>query len=854
MAAPGRRNLAREQAPAWARRLRCVARMTRRSPSVPIFATAFGLLVGCVDDPTLLDEVPDGGDVSDIDAGTGTGVSYSHPLGGTTYRWPNAEIPFKFSGTWSTADKQVVTDQMDLWEALTRVSFIDDPDCSSCLVIDHAGSSCNSNVGTSSGSYMHLPTSDNCVASNIVMHELGHVIGLAHEHQRSDRDTYVTVHPDNLADSNDSNFDKATSSSSTEPVGAYEYSSVMHYRAFGHTGNGRMTLTRNDSWGLFDETKQMWRTGTTIPVNDLKVGDFNGDGVDDVMYRSTNLGWIYSSEARGNWFPRQVADAPPNQVRVGKFDGDARADLIWADGTQWRYSSGGEGPWQTLHVNTTTFPTMRVVDWDGDGDSDFVRIASNRFQVSIDGLTAFISLPGTFDNAMTIDDVIFGNFVGDSRIDAVRKTPGWFNAGLEVSDGLDATFNPFRSEYYPNIEWLRPIDIDGTGRTDLIRIGSNSNPDDISYEVALGGTGAWTDLGSDGVEDFGSLVIGNFDSGRTGQEMLVNGYHPGRASQPTFTDRGGVAHIYYGQVLLSTDGQSRWQYWDDAPGSGNLAQYQIGDFDGDGKDDLFLVSKNWLTGLTSTKFRRMNPDPGADPSLYHGNVGWKTLTLSVGVEKENIAIGHFVGDARMDVFRKNGNWWEVQDGGVGAWQPMMYDATATAMAHLGFADFNADGVTDILKATGSTRWQVSWGGRTVFENLDNPPYLGRSNLRFGDFTGDGRDDVVASFSGAWWISSAAETPFTQLRVDATDIRSYRFGHFNGDNRLDIFRVNPTNNLWWEISPSGTGNWTRNVGNASLASSAIPASSLAIGHFSGPGPRHDVIGFVDALVDDNANGW
>lgn len=814
--------------------------------SVPVAAIALGLLGCALDDPSLLDD----------DVHVGTDIAYSDALKDSTYRWPNGEIPFKIDGSqWvSPSDaRAMIINSMARWQDLTRIDFVEVPGCSDCLQISGGGSKCESEIGTEPGElrFMHLPDSQNCITSRVVMHELGHVIGLRHEQQRSDRDLYITVHLENAADSAD--FEKDTSSSATEPVGDYDWSSVMHYRAFSHTKNGRMTLKRNDSWGLFDERKRMWRTAARDPVTALLVGDFDGDGHDDVVRHKSTGGWQMSRSAAGAWVNLSAPDAPPDQVRVGQFDGDPRADLVWASGTEWRFWSPAiDASWHHLFDASTTWATMRVVDFDGDGDSDFVRINNNHFQIALDGRAAFQDRPTAFDVPMALDDLLFGDFVGGPGTDALRRTPN--TVGLEATDGLDGAFTAFRSGVPTPISSFRAFDKDGVGKDDLIVIIGDPDPDRVHYEVAPEGTGSFapldthTDTMSIGVEDFDKLVMGDFDPATGGQEMLVNGYFPDRTDVPSHTDRGGVAHIYYPQVVLSVGGRDNWQYWDDASSVSNLAQYKVGDVDGDGKDDLFEVSTSWL-GVTSTRYRRMDPDGS------HASVGWHTLNANVG-PASNIAIGNFLDEVgeihpRMDVFRKNGNNWEIQSGGTGTWLLMMIDPTGTAVSQMAFADFDGDGITDIFKAaTGG--WMISWGGKTQFQDLPGTLNTSLSLLRFGDFTGDGKADVVASFSGAWWVSSAAATGWTKLRDDLSDIRTYRFGHFDDDNRLDVFRIDGTS--WQILSGAGPGNWTSTVGSGVLASSAIASSSLAIGHFHGVDLHDDIIGFLPALADDNLNGW
>lgn len=103
----------------------------------------------------------------------------------------------------------------------------------------------------------------------ILMHELGHVLGFQHEHQRSDRNDHIRILDTNPYPSE---FNLLYS----VKVGAYDRSSIMHYnsREFGRlhftdwSGNevqgywGRTTLSAGDvsSW------KSLYPGGTTTPT------------------------------------------------------------------------------------------------------------------------------------------------------------------------------------------------------------------------------------------------------------------------------------------------------------------------------------------------------------------------------------------------------------------------------------------------------------------------------------------------------------------------------------------------------------------------------------------------------------
>ena len=59
-----------------------------------------------------------------------------------------------------------------------------------------------------------------------ILHELGHTLGIVHEQQRSDRDSFVTIFTDNIIPGAEPNFVKLANSLNQ---GAYDFRSIMHY-------------------------------------------------------------------------------------------------------------------------------------------------------------------------------------------------------------------------------------------------------------------------------------------------------------------------------------------------------------------------------------------------------------------------------------------------------------------------------------------------------------------------------------------------------------------------------------------------------------------------------------------------
>ena len=61
-------------------------------------------------------------------------------------------------------------------------------------------------------------------------HELGHVLGFEHEHQRWDRDQFVTIHYENIKPGRAHDYDWIAKTNWLVTSLPYDYKSIMHYR------------------------------------------------------------------------------------------------------------------------------------------------------------------------------------------------------------------------------------------------------------------------------------------------------------------------------------------------------------------------------------------------------------------------------------------------------------------------------------------------------------------------------------------------------------------------------------------------------------------------------------------------
>jgi hypothetical protein len=225
--------------------------------------------------------------------------------------------------------------------------------------------------------------------------------------------------------------------------------------------------------------------------------------------------------------------------------------------------------------------------------------------------------------------------------------------------------------------------------------------------------------------------------------------------------------------------------------------------------------------------------------------------------------GDFDGNGKSDAlfyYGGDGNWWMgLSDGTKLAWQ------NAANLSSLGnlvdgkhafyTGDFDGNGKTDVLvyaNADGSWRFGLSDGTKLTWSVASTTPGYGdlldgTRRTFIGDFTGDGKSDVLFYFNGDgnWWLGASTGTSLTWSKMSTTSgygnlldgSHALYTGDFDGNGKADVLFYYNGDGNWWLGASDGTAlNW-KNLGSTSSYGNLLASDHrLLTGDFNGDGKR------------------
>lgn len=183
----------------------------------------------------------------------------------TNNTWAMVRFTYAKSGSGTSLNlytKTLIQEALRYWEAHTNIRFYNatneptiDPDWGFAYPYVNFcdGKSNSSYVGLIGGRQDLTLVPYGCTVGTII-HEIGHAIGLLHEQCRFDRDNYINVNINNVAQQNRHNYDKRTTNYNC--IGSFDFESIMLYSSFDFAVNPSTPVLTKKDGSTFEGQRQ----------------------------------------------------------------------------------------------------------------------------------------------------------------------------------------------------------------------------------------------------------------------------------------------------------------------------------------------------------------------------------------------------------------------------------------------------------------------------------------------------------------------------------------------------------------------------------------------------------------------
>ena len=246
------------------------------------------------------------------------------------------------------------------------------------------------------------------------------------------------------------------------------------------------------------------------PTARLGVGDFDGDGLDD-LFLATGKAWYYSPAGIGEWRFLNAQTDGIGSLLFGDFDGDGRADVFTQHGSDWVVSWGGASKYEKINLAAQGLSAVAIGYFDDDKRADVFYANGHEWFISRGGVGQITHF--AFDTHR-VSDLRFGDFNADGKTDIF----GVVGADWAVVFGGKNTWSPLRPKLTDSVAGLMVADFNGDGRADVARLRPMIFGTFYQLETSDNGVGDFTALRRFGLDPL--AAIGNFDS-NAGADVLV---------------------------------------------------------------------------------------------------------------------------------------------------------------------------------------------------------------------------------------------------------------------------------------------------------------------------------------------
>lgn len=437
----------------------------------------------------------------------------------------------------------------------------------------------------------------------------------------------------------------------------------------------------------------------------LIVGDYSGDGIEDLQFSQRQNGYLASMQHNGsNGFLPAESWPVAAWLYAGDFDGDGRMDTAATVGSSVNGRIDVKG--ESIPVRDQAY-LWRAADMDGDRRDDLVLHRYYAGKIAYFQQTALGLSEETEYAAAGATDFDVGDIDGDGCRDIVTVSAQVLGLlrGINCSRSREAS-----------------MDLDGNGRSDLVW------RDDARQNLAI-----WQ-------MDGGRRLAGTGYAVPPDWRVLATGDFNGDAKLDLVWTNDSVMQLWAGDGAGTFRGEAMPNY----PVGWRVVA--TGDVNGDGKTDLL-----WRDGSNTA----------AGLWVMDGGKVIESAGYATGRDWWVAGSGDLSGDGRMDVIWTNGAQMQLWRSDVGLnFRGDLMPNFPVDWELVAVGDTSGDGRADLMwrhAASGSFAvWAMDRGVRLWGVGY-NPGPAWRV-VQTGDYNGDGRTDVVWTNGGVmqFWQSTGRD--------------------------------------------------------------------------------------------------
>ncbi|CAO3377871.1 FG-GAP-like repeat-containing protein [Azospirillum argentinense] len=556
--------------------------------------------------------------------------------------------------------------------------------------------------------------------------------------------------------------------------------------------------------------------------------DFDGDGRTDILWRDGTNGNISITFMSGSTIVSHLTLSGSATASFGlnwkvsataDFDGDGKADILWRDS-----QTGAVSLWRmngAKVVQDTTFEVgldwtvVGAADMDGDGKSDILW-RSHTGLTAVWKMNGAIALQGNQTNwQLDFSWQVAGlsDMDGDGKADILWRNCATQEVAVWTMDGSTATTGRFLGTMSERFVIESFGDYNGDGRSDI-----------LWRDQTTGNVEVWRSVNENGYVSVQKTPIDTVNAvGMDSVNKAASLAGAGRKQENIWRspDLNGdrVSEVFLHNTITGEFG-----FWNLKPtlmGTSLNVNNQIGctpnrigDFDGDGKTDVLW--RNSSDGTIHVMFMD-------GPSIRGCGASFNQL----GTEWEIAATADFDGDGKTDILWRNMATGHVrlwQMDGLNIYKDTIIDQVDLSWTIVGAGDMTGDGRADIVwKNTNESivLWQMDGATPLLMSQTTTQPSIGWKIVGLGDMNGDGKTDLLWQSEtyeriGIWGMDGFETTITTSMSMSdlfiSNDFSIAGVGDYTGDGRDDVlWRNTVTGGI--SLSASQTQNGTIVLGGS-----------------------------------------